>query len=513
MNFKDLSILLVEDNKKIREEILEFLQTQVFHKIYTADNGADGLVLYYDNKPDIILTDLNMPVMDGLEMSGLIKANNSQIPILLITSNFKKEITEKCVDIGIDGYLFKPLSMPRLQKILQKYCTRVLLQKNLHSKHKLLHEYKNAIDVSSTVSKTNPEGMITYVNDAFCKVSGYSKEELLGRNHNIVRAPGTKDSVYKKMWETLKKKQVWQGKIKNKAKNGEIFVDKTTIVPILDEEDKVLEYIAIRQDITDLYKHEEFLKKRVAEEVKKNLSEAKFSTIGKMAAGITHEINTPLTYIKGNLELMAQDIRSLDDSIQTKQYLLEDIDTVLNGVNRIATIVESMREVASQRSDVFLKHNLYSSLITALTISYNKAKQISRIKIIDSFFEIGMDKEKYQYIASFQVQRMEQVFIIIINNALDALLHIDDFEQRELQITIKDEPKAFHIIFLDNAGGIDPAILPNIFEPFQSTKEAGGMGIGLNVAQKIVHDHDGLLLASNVHGGAQFEIVLPKLQR
>lgn len=513
MNFKDLSILLVEDDPSIRAEIHSFLKTQVFHEIYTADNGANGLVLYYDHKPDIILTDLNMPVMDGLEMSGLIKANDSQIPILLITSDFKKEITEKCVDIGIDGYLFKPLSMPRLKKILQKYCTRVLMQKNLQSKHKLLHEYKNAIDVSSTVSKTNSEGMITYVNDAFCQVSGYTKEELLGKNHNILRAPDTKDSVYEKMWDTIKSKQVWHGKIKNRAKNGEIFVDKATIVPILDEEDRILEYIAIRQDITDLYTQEKYLKKRIDEEVKKNLGEAKFSTIGKMAAGITHEINTPLTYIKGNLEMMKQDISSLDDSIKTKAYLLEDAETVLSGVERIATIVESMREVASQRSDVFISHNLYSSLITALTISYNKAKQISRIKIQDRFFEFPMDKEQYQFLANFQVQRMEQVFIIIINNALDALVHVEDFEKRELEISIQEEPKAMHIIFQDNAGGIGPHVFPHIFEPFQSTKEEGGMGIGLNVAQKIVHDHDGTILASNLNGGARFEIILPKIER
>jgi PAS domain S-box-containing protein len=512
MNFTDISILFVEDDPNIQKEISSFLKEQIFSEVYIASNGSEGLQQFYEYKPDIILTDLNMPKMNGLAMSEIIKDFNPKVPILLITSDFKKEVTERCVDIGIDGYLFKPISLLRLKKVLQSYCARVLLQKNFDEKHKLLHEYKNAIDVSSAVSKTNANGMITYVNDAFCEVSGYLKEELLGKNHNIIRHPDSKDEFFAQMWQTITKKQVWQGHVKNRKKNGDFFVAKTSIVPIVDNKNEILEYIAIRQDITDLYEQERFLKKRIDEEVKKNLNEVKFSSIGKMAAGITHEINTPLTYIKGNLELMLQDINSLDPAIKVKEYLIEDTNTVLEGVNRIASIVESMREVASQRSDVFMQHNLYSSLITALTISYNKAKQITPIFVQNESFQIGMDKKKYTFMAQIQIQRLEQVFIIIINNALDVLKHIDDFEQRKLDISIEEEFDSFSIIFQDNGGGIDPKVLPNIFDPFHSTKEEGGMGIGLNVAQKIIQDHKGRLAALNFNDGARFELVIPKEQ-
>lgn len=513
MNFKDISILFVEDDPLIQKEILSFLKDQTFSAVYMASNGSEGLHQYYEHKPDIILTGLNMPKMNGLEMSEIIKDHHPKVPILLITSSFRKEITERCVDIGIDGYLFKPVSLLRLQKILQSYCARVLLQKNFDEKHRLLHEYKNAIDVSSAVSKTNVNGMITYVNDAFCQVSGYQREELLGKNHNIVRDPDAEDSFFKLMWETITNKQVWQGNVKNRKKNGEFFVAKTTIVPIMNNKNEILEYIAIRQDITDLYEQEKYLKRRVDEEVKKNLNEVKFSSIGKMAAGITHEINTPLTYIKGNLELMIQDIHSLDPSLKAREYLIEDANTVLGGVDRIASIVESMREVAAQRSDVFMQHNLYSSLITALTISYNKAKQITPIFIQGEPFTIGMDKERYQFLATLQIQRLEQVFIIIINNALDVLKQMENFDDRKLEISIQEDEEFYSIIFQDNGGGIDPEALPNIFEPFHSTKEEGGMGIGLNVAQKIVQDHNGELLGFNHNGGARFEVLIPKEQK
>jgi PAS domain S-box-containing protein len=521
MNLKAISILFVEDNEKIRDEISVCLKKLPFKNIYIAENGKDGLEQFSKYKPDLVLTDLTMPIMNGLEMSKKIKSMSEETPILLITSLFEKEITEAAVDIGIDGYLFKPISLIRLEMILEKYINRILLQKKFKNEHKLLEEYKGAIDVSASVTKTDTKGIITYVNDSFCKLSGYSQAELIGHKHSMVRHPETPKSIYLDMWKMITNKKVWQGRIKNLKKNGETYYEYSVIVPIVNEENEIEEYIALRQDITDLFYQEEYLKKRIKEEVKKNLDlhkkreeenllEAKFSTIGRMSASITHEINTPLTYVKGNLEMMIKDIVSLDDNIKQKDYLIEDANTVLEGVNRIAGIVESMREVASQTNEVPMYHNLYSSLITALTLSYNKAKHISQIRIQNQTFKLGIDKKKFNYSTVVKIQRIEQVFVIIINNALDALLHVEDFNERLLEITIENEYDFIVIRFQDNGGGINENILPKIFEPFQSDKKGGGMGIGLNVAKRIVENHGGKIIPMNHENGALFEVYLPK---
>lgn len=521
MSMLKISILFVEDDEKIRDEISILLNKLSLKNIYVAKNGLDGLEQYKKYKPDLVLTDLTMPVMNGLEMSQAIKSINEDTPILLITSLFEKKITEAAVDIGIDGYLFKPISSSRLQIVLDKYINRIVLQRKFQNEHKLLEEYKRAIDVSASVTKTDPKGLITYVNDAFCKMSGYTREELIGRKHSIVRHPDTPSSTYMDMWKMITNKKVWKGRIKNLKKNGDTYYEYSVIVPIVDKNDEIQEYIALRQDITDLFYQEQYLKERIQEEVSKNLElhkkreeekllEAKFSTIGRMAAGITHEINTPLTYVRGNLELMIQDIQDLDDGIKQKEYLIEDSRTVIEGVNRIASIVESMREMASKTKEFPRPANVYSSLITALTLAYNKAKQISEIRIQDEVFKIGMNKEKFNYVANIQKQRIEQVFVIIINNALDALKHIDNFEKRLLEVTVHSEYNFIVVRIKDNAGGIDEKILPNIFNPFESNKEEGGMGIGLNVAKRIIDDHGGKIIPSNHETGALFEIYLPK---
>ena len=126
---------------------------------------------------------------------------------------------------------------------------------------KLLEEYKNIVDESSIVSKTDLKGIITYANDKFCKMSGYQSEELIGKNHNIVRHPDIPASVYTDIWHTIKKlKKTWKGKIKNIKKDGTYYWVEALIKPILDTNGEIVEYIGLRNDITEVEYYKELLK-------------------------------------------------------------------------------------------------------------------------------------------------------------------------------------------------------------------------------------------------------------
>ena len=122
--------------------------------------------------------------------------------------------------------------------------------KELRLNSKLMNQYKNAVDASLLVSKTDRKGVITYVNDNFCKVSHYTQEELIGRNHNIVRDPEVSPFIFQKMWQTIQSGKIWKGTFSNRAKDGTIYYVDATIMPIFDESGEIEEYIAIRQDIT-----------------------------------------------------------------------------------------------------------------------------------------------------------------------------------------------------------------------------------------------------------------------
>lgn len=129
--------------------------------------------------------------------------------------------------------------------------------KNDHAN--LLNEYKKSVDISNIVSKTNPKGIITYVNDKFCEISGYSRAELIGKPHNIVRHPMMSSGVFKDLWDTIKNKKPWHGIITNMKKDGRKYVVDSTVVPILDIDGDIVEYIAIRHDVTEFEQTKEQL--------------------------------------------------------------------------------------------------------------------------------------------------------------------------------------------------------------------------------------------------------------
>ena len=125
-----------------------------------------------------------------------------------------------------------------------------------------LDGYKTAIDTSSIVSKTDTKGIITYVNKMFCDVSGYTEKELLGRSHNIVRHEDSSVDIFENMWETIQAKKIWKGTLKNKSKDGSAYIVNATILPILDSDSNILEYVAVRHDITELERSKEEIQKQ-----------------------------------------------------------------------------------------------------------------------------------------------------------------------------------------------------------------------------------------------------------
>ena len=120
------------------------------------------------------------------------------------------------------------------------------------TQRQILEEYKKIVDSSYIVTETDLRGVITYVNETFVRISGYSQEELLGKSHNIVRDPSVPKETFKEMWQTIKSKKRWSGILPNRAKNGKRYIVDATIAPILDPDGTIIKYIAFRTDITQL---------------------------------------------------------------------------------------------------------------------------------------------------------------------------------------------------------------------------------------------------------------------
>jgi len=166
----------------------------------------------------------------------------------------------------------------------------------------LLEQYKEVADETNLVSKTDPKGVITYANEAFIRISGYSREELIGKPHNIVRDSSMPSSAFKDMWSTIKSGKKWHGKITNRAKNGNTYTVDASVFPIVDEKGEIKEYIAIRYDITELERLKSILEEQLDDsnktvEDKMLLLEQYESAIDKSALLSRTDLNGIITHI------------------------------------------------------------------------------------------------------------------------------------------------------------------------------------------------------------------------
>lgn len=256
---KDLNLLYVEDDETIQQQTLSILNSS-FDTIFTASNGEDALCLYEKNDIDLVITDIVMPRLNGLDLSKILKMRNKHLPIMITTAFDDPQYLLEAIQMGIDGYVVKPMEIEQFFLQLIKITDTINLKKENQSLQSILNQYKEIVDESVIVSKTDPYGKITYVNDMFIKVSGYTKEELLGSAHNIIRHPDMPKSAFKELWETIKAKKTWKGKVKNRSKNGRSYTVQSVIKPILDQNGNVIEYIALRDDITELENLKEQIK-------------------------------------------------------------------------------------------------------------------------------------------------------------------------------------------------------------------------------------------------------------
>lgn len=171
IDLKPLKVLYVEDDPFTREEILFSLSSMV-ETVYEAENGEIGKELFYTHLPDLIITDVQMPRMDGLSMVNAIKQTHPKIPVIVMTAFNDTSYLFKSIELGISHYITKPVNLKILSSKIDEIAEQIALKKKALWQEKLLSQYKTAIDQTMALSKTDPNGIITYVNEKFCTLSG-----------------------------------------------------------------------------------------------------------------------------------------------------------------------------------------------------------------------------------------------------------------------------------------------------------------------------------------------------
>ena len=240
---KDLSILYVEDDENIRKMVEFFLGKNV-KTLYSACDGVDGLEQFKLHKPDLVITDVQMPNMTGIEMATQIRQIDADAPIIILTAYNDSEFLFEAINIGITNYLTKPLDLRILMQTIGKITQNINLKKENESIKNVLEQYKDIVDESSLISKINLDGKITYINKHYEEISGYESDELIGKQFSFVEDLSPLKQKPEEILEQIKvDKKIWHGVLKNKNKKDEYYFVDSTIKPILDLEGHVVEFI------------------------------------------------------------------------------------------------------------------------------------------------------------------------------------------------------------------------------------------------------------------------------
>lgn len=274
------TILIVDDSFVVREQLKDIFTNRNYN-VLTSSNEKEALSLILTHKIDLMLLDLELELeleesngYDFLLKNRKIILDELKIKVLFVTGNISSNLFRDAFRLGVREIIKKPYVIEELILKTDMFINDKDIEDEVFCKTQLLNQYKNTVDRSSIVSKTNANGIITYVNEAFCKISGYKEEELLGKSHNIVRHEDTDSSLFKEMWHTIKVlKKPWIGKIKNRKKDGSDYWVQTIINPILDADGEILEYIGIRTDITQIERTKQHLKEQY------NISQNNFQEI------------------------------------------------------------------------------------------------------------------------------------------------------------------------------------------------------------------------------------------
>ncbi len=357
---------------------------------------------------------------------------------------------------------------------------------------KEVSDYKYALDQSAIVAITDTMGTIEYVNEMFCKISKYTKEELLGKNQRIVNSGYHPKEFWKEMWHTIGKGNVWRKEVKNKEKDGSYHWLDTTIVPFVNEKGKPERYMAIRHDITDKKQRQAELK-----QYRKKLEQAN-ENLEKFAYTAAHDMKSPLNSASGLISLIEMELEGQENR-KAIQYLGLLKDTFDNTRQLINGILEYSKTGFSETEveDV----DLYN-LIAKIADRYNTSKQATGRPI-----KISMARTMPI------VRHYETALYQVIDNLLNNAIKYNNKEVCEIDIKCTDKGNYYEVSIEDNGPGIDDKDKERVFDLFDNlkTQKKNSTGIGLATVKKLIAETNGRVwVEPSKKQGAKFVFTINK---
>ena len=359
-----------------------------------------------------------------------------------------------------------------------------------------LRQLSAAIEQSSEeIVITDTTGIIQYVNPAFVKTTGYTREEALGQNPRFLKGKQQESTLYKELWGTISAGRTWTGRFINKRKDGVLFTEDAAISPVCDSDGKIVNYVAVKRDISEHL--------RLSEELQQA---QKMESIGRLAGGVAHDFNNMLQVIIGTSEMAMEDLTP-----STPCYA--SFNEIYKVGRRSAALTQQLLAFARRQTIVPVVFDLNQAIDGILKMLRRLIGESIQIKFrpYANLGDVKMDPSQ-----------LDQVLTNLCLNARDATPGTGEilietgcvsFDEEFCALHHDLEPGEYlHLMVRDHGVGMDKETLAHVFEPFFTTKGFGrGTGLGLSMVYGIIKQNKGHIEVQSVLGqGTTFDLYLPK---
>jgi PAS domain S-box-containing protein len=511
-NSKKEILKIIDEMQSSHDYLLSFPLSDKLIEIYIHNSLTNDLIVYLESITKIVNGNGNISLKRlTLKSEQLLKKLDTAVKI------YEQEYQDKIRTLKIKERIIYILIIflliilaifyfyPASKKIKQN---KKQLENEIYEKTRELQYSIDIISKNVIYSRTDLKGIITYASEAFCDISGFSKAELLGKPHNIIRHPDMPKKAFKEMWNIISKEEKWQGEVKNLTKDGGYYWVEAHIYPEYDLDSNHIGYAAIRHDITHkkaLKELNQHLEAKIANEVEKNrlkeqtlFEQSKRVQISQMIENIAHHWRQPLNIIS---VLTSGLIFKLDSKNLEKEEILSNLNKIVNTTTELSSVIESFNRITHIK-DTTEEFDINETL--------DSICGIINPPLHEAHIELVVQKIGVNSIIKSNQSDIVNVVLHILSNAKE-IIQERKIVNPQIQIIIEKKDNYLHIVISDNAGGIDEEVLPKIFDPYFTTKhQYSGTGIGLYTCNNIIQNKLlGTLSAHNTDIGAQFIIKLP----
>ena len=477
-------LLLIVDDQKVNIQYL-YQSLKADYQVVVALQGQQAIDLCERQLPDLVLLDVEMPGMDGYEVCSRLKSNpvTSNIPVIFVSAHSDEASEARGLALGAVDFISKPVNINRVRARINNHLT-------LKTQGDRLRQLSQATDQSpGMVLITDLSARIEYVNDAFVRTTGYSRDDVLGQNPRLLQSGKTPPGTYESMWRALGAGEVWTGQFHNRRKDGSEFIEVAIIAPMRQPNGLVTHYVATKQDITErlrqqeeLDRHRHHLEDMVAQRTKellvaKEMADAANRAKSAFLANMSHEIRTPMNAILGFAHLMQR-----DQARERADPRLDKISSAGRHLMKVINDILDFSKIEAGHLTLDISRFDLGELLGQVAAMIGDAAHAKGLVVSLTF-------EGVPRLLLGDAGRLRQSLLNYANNAVKFTSHGSISLAARL---IKEDADGLLVRFevTDTGVGITAQAKSQLFRPFEqadnsTTRNYGGTGLGLAITRRL----------------------------